>query len=88
MSGGQRLRVTVDAVPLVVSPSNAASPLGLFEAPKGWYFGAGTYQFTLNADRVVAGTPLTATFTVTLTADDVAFLDQPGPDQFITLSIV
>ena len=76
-----------DAVPLVVSPSNAASPLGLFEAPHGWFFAAGTYQFTLSADRVVAGSALSATFSVTLTADNVAFLDQPGPDKFLEFPI-
>lgn len=86
-SGGLTYQYVADAVPLVVSPSNAASPLGLFEAPNGWFFGPGTYQFTLNADRVVADSPLTATFSVTLTAEDVAFLDQPGPDQFITLTL-
>jgi hypothetical protein len=76
-----------DAVPLVVSPSNAASPLALFQAPPGWFFGAGSYQFTLTADRVVAGSPLTATFGVTLTADNVAFLDQPGADKFLEFPI-
>src|SRR5688572_1523962 len=86
-TGALTYQYVADAVPLVVSPSNASSPLGLFEAPNGWFFGAGTYQFTLNAGRVVADSPLTATFSVTLTADDVAFLDQPGPDQFITLTI-
>jgi hypothetical protein len=87
-SGGLTYQYVADAVPLVVSPSNAASPLSLFEAPKGWFFSAGTYQFTLNADRVVAASPLTATFSVTLTAEDIAFLDQPGSDQFITLTMV
>src|SRR5688572_28487546 len=86
-TGALTYQYVADAVPLVVSPSNAASPLGLFEAPNGWFFGAGTYQLTLNADCVVADSPLTATFRVTLTAEDVAFLDQPGPDQFITVAI-
>lgn len=86
-SGGLTYQYVADAVPLVVSPSNAASPLGLFEAPNGWFFGAGTYELTLNADRVVAGSPLTATFSVTLTAEDVAFLDQPGPDLFLEFDI-
>lgn len=86
-TGGLTYTYVADAVPLVVSPSNAASPLGLFEAPKGWFFSAGTYEFTLNADRVVAATPLTATFSVTLTAENVAFLDQPGPDMFLEFAI-
>ncbi|MEP7361579.1 MAG: hypothetical protein ABI744_08370 [Chloroflexota bacterium] len=76
-----------DALPLVVSPSNAASPLSLFEAPGGWFFSGGNYNFTLTADRVVAGSPLTATFSVNLTADNITFLDQPGPDLFLEFAI-
>jgi hypothetical protein len=86
-TGGLTYQYVADAVPLVVSPSNAASPLGLFEAPHGWFFTPGTYQFTLTADRVVAGSALTETFSLTLTADDVAFLDQPGPDKFLEFPI-
>jgi hypothetical protein len=86
-TGGLTYQYVGDAVPLVVSPSNAASPLGLFEAPPGWFFGPGNYEFKLTADRVVAGSPLTATFSVTLTAEDIALLDQPGPDKFLTLPI-
>ena len=86
-SGQLTYQYVADAVPLVVSPSNAASPLALFEAPHGWFFAASTYQFTLTADRVVAGSPLSATFKVTLTADNVTFLDQPGPDKFLELPI-
>ena len=86
-SGELTYQYVADAMPLVVSPSNAASPLALFEAPHGWFFAAGTYEFTLTADRVVAGSALTATFSVTLTADSVAFLDQPGPDKFLEFPI-
>jgi hypothetical protein len=86
-AGGLTYQYVGDAVPLVVSPSNAASPLGLFEAPPGWFFAAGPYEFTLRADRVVAGSPLTATFSVTLTAEDIAFLDEPGPDKFLEFPV-
>lgn len=86
-SGELSYQYVGDAVPLVVSPSNAASPLALFEAPHGWFFAPGSYQFTLTADRVVAGSALSATFSVTLTADNVVFLDQPGPDMFLTLPV-
>lgn len=86
-SGELTYRYVGDAVPLVVSPSNAASPLALFEAPTGWFFAAGTYEFSLTADRVVAGSPLNARFSVNLTADNLAFFDQPGPDKFLTFSI-
>ncbi len=86
-SGALTYQYVGDAVPLVVSPSNAASPLGLFEAPHGWFFSAGTYQFTLTADRVVTGSPLTARFELTLSQADIDLLEQPGPDRFITLNI-
>jgi hypothetical protein len=86
-SGALTYQYVADAVPLVVSPSNAASPLGLFEAPHDWFFGAGTYRFTLTAERVVAGSPLTAEFTVTLSQADIDLLEQPGPDRFITLTV-
>ncbi len=86
-SGELTYQYVADAVPLVVSPSNAASPLALFEAPHGWFFAAGTYEFTLAAERVVAGSALNATFSVTLTADNLAFLEQPGPDKFLEFPI-
>ena len=86
-TGELTYQYVADAVPLVVSPSNAAAPLALFGAPSGWFFAAGTYQFTLSADRVVAGSPLSATFSVNLTAENIAFLDQPGPDKFLEFPI-
>lgn len=76
-----------DAVPLVVSPSNAASPLALFSAPPGWFFAPGTYEFTLHADRVVAGSALSAKFSVTLTPENITFLDQTVPDKFLEFPI-
>ena len=86
-TGQLRYEYVADAVPLVVGPSNAASPLSLFEAPRGWFFAAGTYQFTLTADRVVAGSPLTASFQVSLSQADIDLLEEPGPDRFVTLPI-
>jgi hypothetical protein len=86
-TGGLKYEYVADAVPLVVSPSNAASPLGLFEAPRGWFFAAGTYRFTLTADRVVAASPLIAEFEVTLSQADIDVIDQPGPELFVTLNI-
>jgi hypothetical protein len=87
ISGQLTYQYVGDAVPLVVSPTNAASPLALFQAPPGWFFAARTYRLTLTADRVVAGSPLTASFSVDLTADNIAFLDQPGPDRFLEFPI-
>ncbi len=86
-SGGLDYEYVADAAPLVVGPRSAATPLGLFKAPSGWFFGAGTYQFKLIADRVVVAAPLTGTFSVTLSGEDIAFLDQPGADKFLSFSI-
>ena len=76
-----------DAVPILVSPRSASAPLGLFDAPDGWFFQPGTYAFTLTAQRVVASEPLRSTFSITLSAENVAFLDAPGPDQFLALPL-
>lgn len=76
-----------DAVPLLISPKSAAAPLSLFQAPDGWYFGPGTYRFTLTAERTVASDPLTASFTVTLAQADIDRLSAPGQDTFLAFPI-
>ena len=76
-----------DAVPIVISAKNAAAPLSLFQAPSGWFFTPGTYTITLTANRVVAAAPVTGQVTLTLSADNVTFLDQPGTDKFLTLPV-
>jgi hypothetical protein len=76
-----------DAVPLLVSPRSASAPVGLFQAPAGFFFGAGTYTFTLSADRVVAAAPLAASFRVTLSADQIAFLEEPNTQRFLALPL-
>jgi hypothetical protein len=86
-SDGLSYEYVADAVPLLVGPRNASSPLSLFDAPDGWHFAPGTYTFALNADRVVVGEPLRGEFSVTLTPENVAFLDQPGPEQFLTFAL-
>jgi hypothetical protein len=80
-------RYAADAVPLLVGPRSAAAPLALFQAPAGWFFDEGTYAFTLEARRVVAGTPLTATFEVTIDADDLSQLRSEGADRFLAFPI-
>jgi hypothetical protein len=80
-------RYEADAVPLLVGPRSAASPLALFQAPPDWFFGEGTYTFTLEAERVVVGTPLTATFEVTVDAEDLEQLTSAGPDRFLAFEI-
>jgi hypothetical protein len=76
-----------DAVPLLVSPKSAAAPLSLFQAPSGWFFGEGTYRFTLSADRVVASDPLRARFSVVIRAEDLTVLNAPGPERFLTYPV-
>lgn len=86
-TGGLRYEYVADAVPLLVSPREAAAPLSLFDAPNGWFFQPGEYTFTLRAERVVTGLPLEGEFRLTISADDVAFLDEPGPERFLTFAI-
>lgn len=86
-TGGLSYEYVADAVPLLISPRDAAAPLSLFDAPEGWFFEAGEYLFELVADRVVTGQPLTAQFQLTLSAEDIAFLEQPGMEQFLTFPI-
>ena len=85
--GALSYRYAADAVPLLVGPRSAATPLALFQAPAGWFFREGPYRFTLEADRVVAGSPLRATFEVSLGASDMAILDAPGPERFLAFPI-
>ena len=80
-------RYEADAVPLLVGPRTAASPLALFQAPSGWFFGEGTYAFTLRAQRVVVDAPLTATFAVTIDSDDLAQLSSSESDRFLGFRI-
>lgn len=76
-----------DAAPLLVSARTAASPVCLFDAPDGFFFAAGTYSFAFEADRVVAGQPLQSNFTVTITPEQIAFLDEPGTNRFLAFPI-
>ncbi len=85
--GGLSYEYVADAVPLIVGPREAAAPLSLYDAPEGWHFAPGSYSITLVADRVVTGQPLRDEFTITLSAENVAFLDQPAPEQFLTFPI-
>ena len=62
--GALSYRYAADAVPLLVGARSAASPLALFQVPNGWFFREGPYRFTLEADRVVSGARLSATFEV------------------------
>ncbi len=86
-TGGLRYEYVADAVPLLVSPRDAAAPLSLFDAPDGWFFQPGEYTFTLVADRVVTGQPLSDQFRLTISAENVSFLDGPGAEQFLTFPI-
>ena len=76
-----------DAVPLLIGPRDAATPLSLFEAPDGWHFSPGTYEVRVVADRVVTGQPLIEEFELTLSTENLAILEQPGPEQFLPLPV-
>lgn len=85
VGGGLSYRYLADAVPILVSPRSASAPLCLFDGPDGWFFVPGVYTVTFTAQRVVASEPLRGTLSVTLNAGNVAFLDAPGPEQFLAL---
>ena len=76
-----------DAVPLLISPRSAASPVCLFQAPPGFFFESGTYAFSLRAERVVAEAPLESTFAITLTDEHMAIIDAPDARRFVTLPL-
>jgi len=76
-----------DAVPLLVSPKNAQVPFSVFNGPPGWYFQPGTYRATLVAFRVVASSPLEASFRFTLSADNVDFLNRSRGKSFLAFPI-
>jgi hypothetical protein len=86
-SNGLAYEYAGDAVPLLVSPRSAAAPIGLFQAPAGFFFAAGTYTLTLSADRVVAGSPLSATFRMTLTDEHIAAIDPADARRFVSVAI-
>jgi hypothetical protein len=86
-SGTLSYQYVADAVPLLESPRSASAPLCLFDAPDGWFFAPGTYTFTLVADRVVSSDPIRDSFAVALSAVDIAFLDGPGAEQFLSFPI-
>jgi hypothetical protein len=86
-AGTLSYQYVADAVPILVSPRSASAPLCLFDAPDGWFFAPGTYTLTLLGHRVVVAEPVRATFSLTLGAEDIAFLDGPGGDQFLSFPI-
>jgi hypothetical protein len=75
-----------DAAPLLVSPRTAAAPVAVFDAPAGWFLTAGSYEFTLQADRVMASEPLRATFHVTIEPAQMDILNAV-PEQFLAYPI-
>ncbi len=83
---GLSYRHEADAVPLLVSPKSGAAPLSLFQAPAGWFFDAGTYDFTLTATRLTSGDPLRGTFSVTISPSEAGTL-LVVPEQFLPYPI-
>lgn len=76
-----------DAVPLLIGPDAAENPLGLFQGPAGSYLESETYRVELVAERVVAEGDLRSSFEITLTDEDVAFLNDADGGQFLTVAI-
>ncbi|MDQ7858459.1 MAG: hypothetical protein QN174_03350 [Armatimonadota bacterium] len=82
--GSLSYRYLADAVPLLVSPRDAQVPFAVFNGPKGWYFGEGTYRMRLLAHRVVSRRPLEGTFEITFAQRDVDFLITGRGRRFLT----
>lgn len=76
-----------DAVPLLISPKAAANPVGLFEAPPGWFIDAGAYAATLTASRIVGESPLVGRFRFTISPSDLDVLDDVGPERFLAYPV-
>jgi hypothetical protein len=76
-----------DPVPLLVAPDAAENPLALFQGPDGWFLEPGDYEVELIATRVVASDGLRATFELTITEEQIAFLDEADGGQFLTLTV-
>jgi hypothetical protein len=76
-----------DPAPLVVGPTAPQYPIGLFIAPPGWHWTAGDYQLTVTAARAVGGTPLRERVTLTLTGNQVAYLNA-NPGGFLQIPTV
>ncbi len=74
-------------MPLLVAPDSVENPLALFQGPDGWYLEAGTYRVELEATRVVASAPIRVSFEVTITDDDIEFLESADGNQFLSLPI-
>ena len=84
---GLGYKYAADAVPLLISPRAAQSPIGLFNAPRGFYFVPGTYHFTLRATRMVAAAPLEAVFEVSFAADQIEFLNEANGSLFLAFEV-
>jgi hypothetical protein len=80
-------RFQADAVPLLIGPRSAAEPIALFEAPAGWFIGAGTYDATLTASRVVGSDPLVKRFRITIAPEDLDELDDV-PERYLAYPVV
>lgn len=76
-----------DAAPLLISPRMAQQPLAVFNGPAGWYFEPGEYQLRLVATRVIGSEQLTFDFLLSLSADDVAFLNGSRGNQFLNFPV-
>ncbi len=70
------------------APGVPQRPSRSSQATPGWFFAAGTYRFTLTADRVVASDALRASFTLVIKPEDLAVLNATGPERFLTYPVV
>ncbi len=77
-----------DAMPLLISPRMAQQPFCVFYGPPGWYFQPGEYQLRLVATTIIRSQRLSFDFLLSLSADDVSFLNKARGNQFLNFSVV
>lgn len=77
-SGTETYLKLADPAPLVVSPTSPQLPICLFVGPPDWRWQPGTYTVTIVASRSDGGFPVRAAFTMTVSAEQAAFVTAPG----------
>jgi hypothetical protein len=72
-----------DPGPFLVSPKNAQFFMGLFIGPSDWLFEPGTYRITMIADRITNSRSLNAGIEISLSAEDLDYLNQSQGTRFL-----
>jgi hypothetical protein len=77
-----------DAAPLLLTRQSAASPLGVFFGPPGFYLTSGTWRGELVIERTSHAQPLRVPFAFTLSEEEVAALNEGQGDSYVAFPVV